>query len=102
MGFKPPHFPKKRTAFGMIAESKSIIVAAFELPIPKLMMVISSAEAFGIEPFNPRIGTWNLSAKISTYFVKFVNRMYDVKSHNCRSVYLGNQFSTISCFVFIQ
>ena len=73
MGFKPPHFPKKRTAFGMIAESKSIIVAAFELPIPKLMMVISSAEAFGIEPFNPRIGTWNLSAKISTYFVKFVN-----------------------------
>ena len=40
-----------------MAESKSIIVAAFELPIPKFMIVIPSAAALGIEPFNPKIGT---------------------------------------------
>ncbi|KDS34958.1 hypothetical protein M092_1563 [Parabacteroides distasonis str. 3776 D15 iv] len=41
----------------MTADNKSMIVAAFALPIPKLIMVIPSAEALGIELFNPKIGT---------------------------------------------
>ena len=55
--FNPPHLPRKSTALGMTADNKSMIVAAFALPIPKLIMVIPSAEALGIELFNPKIGT---------------------------------------------
>src|SRR6218665_2600214 len=84
-----------------MALNKSIIVAALALPIPKLMIVIPFAEALGILPSKPRIGTLKCSAKISTYFEKFVSRMCFVNCSSGRLVYLGNQLSTISCFVFI-
>jgi hypothetical protein len=44
----PPHLPRNNTAFGMIAESRSIMVAALGLPIPKLIIVMPSAMALGI------------------------------------------------------
>ena len=46
--FSPPHFPRNRHAFGWMAESRSMTVAAFALPIPKLMMEIPLAVAFGM------------------------------------------------------
>ena len=46
--FKPPHLPRKSTALGLIAESRSMTVAALAEPIPKLMMVMPSAVALGI------------------------------------------------------
>jgi hypothetical protein len=46
--FKPPHLPRKSTPLGMIALSKSITVAAFGLPMPKLIIVIPSAVAHGM------------------------------------------------------
>ena len=46
--FKPPHFPKNNTAFGVMANSKSITVAAIALPIPKFIMLILPDVAFGI------------------------------------------------------
>ena len=42
---KPPHLPKNITAFGLTALIKSITVAAFALPIPKLIIVIPSLVA---------------------------------------------------------
>src|ERR1700733_6597177 len=49
--FKPPHLPRNKAALGSIAESKSIIVAAFGLPIPKLIIVIPSADGITIISF---------------------------------------------------
>jgi len=46
--FNPPHFPRKRTAFGLTALSRSMMVAAFELPMPKSIMVIPFAVAQGM------------------------------------------------------
>ena len=37
--FKPPHLPKNNTPFGFTATNRSIIVAAFGDPIPKLIIV---------------------------------------------------------------
>lgn len=72
----PPHLPRNRHALGLIALSKSMIMAALGLPIPKLMMVIPSALADIMLASLPRMGTLNFSAKISTYLLKLVNRMY--------------------------
>ena len=56
------------------------------LPIPKLMMVIPSACAEVMLASRPRIGTLNRSAKISTYLLKFVSRIYSPKSSSFRLV----------------
>ena len=45
---RQPHFPRNRQAFGWAALSRSMIVAAFALPMPKLMIVMPSAVALGI------------------------------------------------------
>ncbi len=46
--FSPPHLPRNSTAFGHDrADSRSIIVAAFGLPMPKLIMVMPSCVAAG-------------------------------------------------------
>ncbi|MNT88251.1 hypothetical protein D3C72_2287850 [compost metagenome] len=39
---RPPHLPRNSTALGMIAESRSITMAALGLPMPKLISVMSS------------------------------------------------------------
>ena len=77
--FKPPHFPRKRTALGLIAESKSIIVAAFGLPIPKLIIVILFDVAEGICLSSPSILHFITSAKTATYLSKFVSKIYSPK-----------------------
>ncbi|MNF06211.1 hypothetical protein D3C80_2061170 [compost metagenome] len=53
MRLRPPHLPRNSTALGMIALSRSIIVAAFGLPMPKLIMVMPSAVALGIGRSRP-------------------------------------------------
>ena len=55
----PPHFPKNKHALGRIAPSKSMMIAALGLPIPKLIIVIPSAEAEIIFASLPKIGTLN-------------------------------------------
>ena len=62
--FKPPHLPRNKAAFGSIALSRSITVAAVGLPIPKLIMVISSAVAHCIGLPSPITGTLFHSAKL--------------------------------------
>ena len=65
--FNPPHLPKNKTPLGLIQDNKSIIVAAFALPIPKLIMLRPSlfiAEVIG--PPNPLIFVVNLLANFST------------------------------------
>ena len=37
--FRPPHLPRKRTALGLTAVSRSITVAALGEPMPKLTIV---------------------------------------------------------------
>ena len=61
--FSPPHLPRNSTAFGVIADSKSIIVAAFGLPMPKLIMVMPSAVALGIGRSRPTTGAPVISEK---------------------------------------
>ena len=39
---RPPHLPRNKTAFGLIAPNRSITVAALGEPIPKLIIVIPS------------------------------------------------------------
>ncbi len=63
---RPPHLPRKRTARGEMALSRSITVAALALPMPKLMIVMSSAVALGIGRSRPATGTPWSSAKSST------------------------------------
>jgi len=46
--FKPPHFPRNSTAFGLAAARRSMTVAALALPIPKLIMVIPLKVAAGM------------------------------------------------------
>ncbi len=48
--------PRNSTALGMIAESRSIIVAAFGLPMPKLIMVMPSTVALAIGRSRPTMG----------------------------------------------
>jgi hypothetical protein len=62
----PPHLPNNSTAFGARADSRSMIVAALALPIPKLIIVIPSAVAFGIGRSRPLISVPLRRAKIST------------------------------------
>ena len=50
----PPHLPRKRTALGLIAVSRSITVAALALPIPKFRIVIPFAVALGMGRSAPR------------------------------------------------
>jgi hypothetical protein len=100
--FKPPHFPRNKTAFAWIALSKSIIVAALALPIPKLIMVIPLAVALGIGASNPFTSTLFSSANILTYLLKFVSKIYLPNLSNGVPVYLGNQFATISSLLFIE
>lgn len=54
--FSPPHLPRNSTALGMIADSRSIIVAALGLPMPKLIMVMPSAVALAIGRSRPTMG----------------------------------------------
>ena len=70
----------------MTAESRSMMVAAFELPIPKLMIVMPPPDAFGIELRSPRMGASKCSANSSTYFVKLVSKMWSEKSSSFLSV----------------
>ena len=63
-----------------MAPSKSIMMAALGLPMPKLIIVIPSACAEVILASRPNTGTLNLSAKSSTYLLKLVRRMYSPKS----------------------
>ena len=74
--FNPPHFPKNKTAFGSIADNKSIIVAAIALPILKLMMVIPSLVADCIGRSTPSTSTFFHFANRLTYAEKLVSRMY--------------------------
>ena len=62
------------------------MMAALGLPMPKLMMVIPSAWAEIMLASRPKMGTLNRSAKISTYLLKFVNKMYSPKSSSFRLV----------------
>ena len=65
--FKPPHLPKNNTPFGFLADSKSIIKAAFGEPIPKFMMLKpSELVVLCIAPPSPLISQLNLSAKAVT------------------------------------
>ena len=54
-------------------------MAALGLPIPKFTIVIPSALAEIILASLPSMGTLNFSAKISTYLLKLVNRIYSSK-----------------------
>ena len=54
--FKPPHLPRNSTALGMMADSRSIIVAALGLPMPKLIMVMPSIVALAMGRSRPTIG----------------------------------------------
>ena len=62
----PPHLPRKRTALGATAESRSMVVAAIALPMPKERMVMFSAVAESIGLSRPTTGTPKRSANIST------------------------------------
>jgi hypothetical protein len=65
--FNPPHFPRKKTHLGLTHDNKSIIVAALELPMPKLIMLNPWElvdEVMG--PPNPLMGTSNFLANFST------------------------------------
>ena len=53
--FSPPQLPRNSAALGVIAESRSIIVAALGLPMPKLIMVMPSKVTLGIGRSAPRI-----------------------------------------------
>ena len=64
--FRPPHLPRNSTALGSTAPSRSITVAAMALPMPKLMMVMSSAVADSMGWSRPTTGTPNFAAKAST------------------------------------
>ncbi len=50
----------------VLGRDGTIIIAAFGLPIPKLIMVIPLAEAFIMVPSRPKTGTPYHSAKSST------------------------------------
>ena len=39
---RPPHLPRKSTAFGETADRRSIVVAAMALPMPNDRIVMSS------------------------------------------------------------
>ena len=99
--FNPPHFPRKSTALGLMAASRSMMVAALALPIPKLIMVIPSEVAAGMGTFRSAIDVFRSFVKSSRYPWKLVSRMYFPKLSMGIPVYLGSQFSIISCFVFI-
>jgi len=62
----PPHLPRKSTAFGLIALNRSMTVAAVALPMPKLIIVMSSAVALGIGLSLPTTGTRCHCAKSRT------------------------------------
>ena len=65
--FNPPHLPKNKIPLGSIADRRSIIVAAFALPIPKLMIPNPSLLIDDvIGPPMPFIFEPNLSANFST------------------------------------
>ena len=75
--FSPPHLPRNSTALGGRAVSKSMIVAAFGEPMPKLIIVRPSefvAACIGRSAPN----TWqpNFSANRLMYVRKFVSRTY--------------------------
>ena len=76
-------------------------MAAFGLPIPKLMIVIPQAEAEVMFASRPHTGTSKVLAKSSTYLSKLVSNIYSPKSSNFLFVYRGSQFFTISSFVFM-
>src|SRR5690606_32813684 len=101
-GFRPPHFPRKSTAFGSTMLSKSITVPALGLPMPKLIILISPWVADCIARPIPRISQPNLSENNSTYLVKLVSKIYFPYSSGIVPVYLGNQSVTISFLVFIS
>ena len=64
--FNPPHLPKNSTAFGVIADNKSITVAAIALPMPKLIMVMLLWVAVCMALSVPIILTPYFSAKMVT------------------------------------
>ncbi len=64
--FNPPHLPRNRQARGDTAESRSMMVAALAEPMPKLMMVMSSAVALVIGRSLPRTSAPISAANFST------------------------------------
>ena len=62
------------------------MMAALGLPMPKLMMVMPSADAEVMLASLPRMGTPNFWAKISTYLLKLVSRIYSPNSSRFRLV----------------
>ena len=61
---RPPHLPRNNTAFGGSALSRSITVAAFALPMPKLIMVMPSMVALGMGRSRPTTGAPVRRAKV--------------------------------------
>src|SRR5258705_8520049 len=80
--FNPPHLPRNNTAFGAMALNRSITVAAFGLPMPKLIRVIPSAVTLGIGRSTPFTKPLCALADHSKEFLKFVRRKYFPKSAN--------------------
>ena len=64
--FKLPHLPKNSTALGFTAVNRSMMVAAFGLPIWKLIIVILSLEAHCIDLSFPCTSAPVRSAKFCT------------------------------------
>ena len=75
-------------------------MAALGLPIPKFTIVIPSALAEIILASLPSMGTLNFSAKISTYLLKLVNRIYSSKSSRLRFCVTGQPISYDFFFCF--
>jgi hypothetical protein len=83
----PPHLPKNITALGLIAVSRSITVAATELPIPKLIMVIPLAVTLCIGLSRPIIGALSFHCENNwMYFEKLVRIIYSPNCINGRPV----------------
>ena len=77
----PPHLPKSSTAAGLIAESKSITVAAIALPMPKFMIVLVASLATNIvlagDPAAPRDV---LDAALAAIADRILTRMLPVRA----------------------
>ena len=52
----PPHLPRNSTALGITADSRSMMMAAFGLPMPKLIRVMSSLVTLAIGRSAPWMG----------------------------------------------
>lgn len=85
----------------MVEAAIAITVAAFGLPIPKLIIEMPSAVAVGMGRSTSATVVSIISQNRSRYPPKFVRSTYEANWSAATPVYRGSQFPTISAFDFI-